>query len=430
MVKAFNGVTNIWYTPMKRSQKLFILAGDNFYQLPQYDRISNGNVLEAFESIDDWTYYAGTFAANTTEYRTGTQSIKVTTREGASGYGDKRVLSPSINFGGSAPNRFRISFYLAEDYENLSGITISLADELHFNTYFYTEIFFTGTNAYGCRKGWNTIDVYSDQWVTSGVISWESDITSVRVAVFPIAGQIINVSFDEIRYAVTMKPGVIITFDGVQASHYNSAFPIMRAKKARGTIFVRQSDVAETTPTWANYLEMYNFGWDIGLYPSITGTLVDLTSGELDTMFATDLAVLDGEGFTRSSKYMSYPGGAYNETVFVAMATAEIKLARTSVSQKFMTDISDGNYILAEYIHLDASLTDVATIKTVIDTVLSSGRLVCFNIHSLVESGAGLGSFLVSDFQEIINYIVSKDIPFLTMNDYYNMQSSAIKIKR
>lgn len=391
--------------------------------LPKNLLLSSGTLFEGFETLGDWTTNsAGSQAANTTEgeFREGTQSIKLTTSSGGIQSATKVINWDS---GGAAPNRLRLYFYCHN---------AAPTDYLYIRVIISNSTNIAGINFYASKTnpaiqpGWNVWDVYPENWVVgNGSPAWDT-MLCLRMQVAAMPEKVAAVSFDSIYLNPVMAPAIMMQFDDGYNSVYSVAYAYMQSKGVRGTFNINTEliDGVAGTVTSEQLLEMDAAGWDIGNHSDDASVLTGLTQEQVATKLAACKATLDGLGLTRASMHHVYPNSAFNETVRLGAIDAGMLTARGTTSTA--SCIPDQNYMWPSSMDLTSGVT-LAAAQTAVDLAVSSGRIVCVLGHRFAAS-AGASTWAIADFQALLDYAVSKNLPFLTTTDYYAAQSGPITV--
>jgi len=141
--------------------------------LPNY-RIQTGTLFEDFESIGDWTI-SGTGAsavADTVNFKTGTQGIKLNSVNGVSAY-----MTKTINKNFSSVGNITLWFYLPDKTNNVTQVMIYLASTTNVSTMnMNVEKSISGD---GFNNGWNKIVVTKDDFTSTGGEAWSN--TMIRM---------------------------------------------------------------------------------------------------------------------------------------------------------------------------------------------------------------------------------------------------------
>lgn len=240
-----------------------------------------------------------------------------------------------------------------------------------------------------------------------------------------------NVTGTPISYS-SKRSTVIITFDDGWLSIFDKAFPIMRANNQSGVAFV---NVEPILGGWSDFISkadiniMYTSGWDISGH---TFSHVDLTL-QNDTSLKHELndtkIWLYQNGYTKSSMFLSYPYGGYNNaTVLAAVKNAGILAARTvDPTTDYVHYTLNGPDILAmKNYEAIGGIDNDATIINQINNAIAVNGLLILSFHKIVdnlsadESNAST-EFKVSDFQNVSNYLKNSNVDVRTLSDYFGI---------
>lgn len=388
-------------------------------ELPQFLLQNQGTVLDGFENVADWTVTKGTAENNTTpgEFRTGTQSIKVVSGTGTDGQLDRAC---SLTFA-SAPHA-RISFY-AHDYANLDSILVLLWKS---GGNFYQSI----QSGSIIKPGWNTWDFVPDAWAITGGLN--GTFIGLRVIVRPKTGLQCTVSLDELKIGLISTPAVLFMTDDGKLSNYSQVYPYMAPRGGRATFYCVTNNIgSEGYCTGAQLQEMGAAGFAVANHTHTHPHLTLLTQEEAQAELTTAKGVLDGLGLTDASAHVAYPYGSYNHTtVMAAMAATNMLTGRVTGNRynyySYDQPNGDCDYYLHNFLPL-ASSVSLATAQAQVDIAISASRPVAFMTHEILASPTG-DNWYIDRFQALINYIVSKGVPFITVSDWWAAKSGPITV--
>lgn len=404
---------------MKRILMLAMATEGGGISIPQNGLLFT-TIWETFEPTASWLVDAGTVAANTTEFRTGTQSLKFTTTVGTKVEAHKTISEVF----GTAP-RLRISLYYHSPFDitKLSSLRIYIYSGANHFDFAFTPGSVTTANLHA---GWVTFEIQPSEWANVGN-DWANTQDKIIMRITPSAGNQIEISFDEIQLNPVMKTAVMMTFDDANVSVYNFAYAYMRSKNKCGTFYVVTNDVdTGGNVTQAHLTEMYAAGWSIGNHTSDHANLTTLTQAEVATKLADGKTALDGWGFARSSTHCAYPLGAYNDTVRAGTVDAGMITGRITASRPPVCT-PEQNYQITVSSTLNNTLT-LDGAKTIVDSALAGGTMIIFYGHILGASAAST-AWVTADFQALVDYCMVKGLAFLTINDFYALQSGPVTIQ-
>lgn len=376
--------------------------------LPQNFIINQGDIIDDFETINNWSVVAnGTREADTVHFKTGTQGIKLTNSVGKIGYTDKNITQ-DYNY-----NTIGLWVYI-ENLSKLGAIVIYLT------TSNFAKYFIKSFNITVLVQGWNYLAIHKDEWGTDGTNeSFENRITKCRIAVYAVSGEQAQVTFDDLRANVVKSPKLVICFDDGNSTDYTQAYSYMAPKGLKGTIYAIKSLIGRTGyNTTAQLTEMYNAGWAIGNHTNTHPDLTTLTQAEIESEITICRDWLLSLGFMRSYRHLSYPIGKRNATVDAAMAATGMLTGRLANNKYPVTIPINSFYTDINCVNVSATAT-LNSVKTVVDTIKNKGTTAFILFHKLEETPTG-DNWSISDFQALIDYIVEKRIDCLTVDEFYN----------
>lgn len=212
----------------------------------------------------------------------------------------------------------------------------------------------------------------------------------------------------------------MFTFDDYDDSIYTEAFPILSAKRGRGTFYVITGGVegAAGRVTWAQLAEMDSAGWSIANHTQNHINLTGLAEAAAKLEMTNGKDDLDTQGLTGSSAHLSYPFGAHNASVRAWASEAGMLTGRTI----------DGGYndLSVAYdlfqIKTQGSGDVLATLKNIVDKAIYDKTIAVFYWHYLPEDIA------VDNFTELVDYIADRYVPFLTIKDLYDLMSGPVTV--
>jgi peptidoglycan/xylan/chitin deacetylase (PgdA/CDA1 family) len=421
---------------MNNALKTILLqnSGAPTVTLPQNLITNPGTLYEDFESTTGWNVGNGSIANNTTQFQTGTQSIKGTSNSGASLMINKTTYSWSMaSFG-----RLRLWFYLhnaVTDYSN--GIELSLANDTGFSNYFYAQL---SANDY-LQSGWNVLDYPQGFFhVGSGSPSWASPIVALRMRNYSGSGKTCATSYDNLTFGTLGAPCVMINFDDGYVEQYNNCFAYMKPLGIPGSLYMIGTWIDGGAPylTSAQLREMDSSRWAIGNHTHDHTTLSTLTEAQCEAELTGGIADLTAAGVPRCANYFCYPGtdNGANANTRTAMTATGILTARNS---RLCFNTAGNPYqpcVLPQFdlygIRSNGVLdtTTLVTAKAWIDQAIAGGFVASMHFHNV---GAA-GQMTTADYHALMDYIYAKWkaglIYPITIDDYYKLTLGPVKIPK
>lgn len=210
------------------------------------------------------------------------------------------------------------------------------------------------------------------------------------------------------------QAAVMFLFDDGVTDLYTNVYSIFATagKKFTAYLITEKLDTAGYITT-AHAQEMYAAGMDIGVHCHTHTSYGGLTQAQIETDLSTAKGIIEAAGMTRASAHAAYPFGVWSATVNAAMVAQSMVTGRT-VTNGYMdfTQIHDRAvlYQLPTYI-VDATVS-LDLIKDIVDEAILYNKKISFLGHSV--SGAE-----ITKYTDAIAYVVSKNIPILTISEWY-----------
>ena len=377
--------------------------------LPQNFALTGVTLLEGFENIANWTVTGGTKEANTTQFKTGTQSLKLTVDSGSTNVEATKNISilllPYKTLGlwvychDTSPNTTIASIYI---------YITSLTN--------WTKYFYIADSEF--KHGWNLLRFSKVSFSNSSGDSWGSTMVRLRVKVNARTDQMPVVSFDSFEGGFLGLPKVCLTFDDIDATAYSEGYTYMNTKGLKGTFYAIQNraDTAGNMTT-EQLNTAYAAGWAIANHTSDHTWLDTLaTQPEIEAKISDCDDWLIANGWTRSAYHLAYPGGNYNDLVLAAVANLGMKTARSIIRRK--QSMPYENIYTINCFSLINTDT-LATVKSWISQAVSA-EVTCFiNFHKITAGAATQVEWSIANFQGLIDWLVEKKYDVLTIDEWY-----------
>lgn len=387
-----------------------------------YYRIQNGTLFEDFENINDWTLSGAgaSITADTTNFKTGSQGIKVTSVNNVSAY-----ITKTINQSFNNVNSFVLWLYIDDvtKYSSSNVALLYLSSTSDFSKSMTTGNILASINtSVGLKTGWNKIILGKGDFSALGGEVWSNTMIRLRLRTLSATDATVNVTFDSLYISEYSRPKCIISFDDGSDTVYSVAYPCMRAKGFRGVTFCPMSpDRLGTTGVMSldNLRELYNYGWDISGH---SYTHVDLTSVSLEqarTELQNEISALLANGFTRAAYDMAWPFSALNSDLLALCRQLGFRTCRTGNDRVQCHTYNDPLQLARYEITTSRTLTDY---KTQIQSAIASGCLIYLNLHIIRTPTSQSTDMTIADFQALINYLASikEQIDVVTLSEWYN----------
>ena len=403
-------------------RRLILINHGNYINLPKDLIVSSGTLWEDFETFADWSG-SGVEAANITQFKTGTQSMKSTIA--ASSWKDIWKL---------------VTWDLSGDWKQLRFWSYYHdTDMTHYASNYVFQLW-TGAAYYKCnppinmcnyKTGWNYITLAKNSFSVSGVPDWAA-IDKLYFASNAYAGGSVAVSYDNLMVGVKSKPCVLYSFDDGDITQYVEAFGYLKSLGIRGTLYMLGIWLNDGTHlTTAQILEMQTAGWTIANHTHNHPDLTTLTEAQQETELALGKATLDAIGIT-GGHYVAYPLGKLNEDTRTAMTALGYRLGSSTQPT--------ASYLGNAYPSLTLPLGDpwnlgrtniyngitLAAAKAMKDQIIENGAVWTPYFHSL---GTGAPNWTVADFKALVDYRRS-EIAHITIDDLYKLTFGPIRVPK
>ncbi len=393
-------------------------------QLPKDLIINEGVLREDFETLDGWgvSGSASGYSAviDTTNYKAGTNSIKLTTPSGGN-----VIVSKSVNWDLSAQaeqGNFRLWVYVYGTSEP-AGFQIHLSNDAGFQNY-YVARYGSGIR-FRNRPGWNLINLRKSDWtVGGGAPSWTSPTVGIRFRVDGVTAD--SYSLDGLYSGVIARPAILFTFDDGKISLYTQAYAYMKTRNVRGTGYPVTDWVNGTNQaTWPQLQEMYAAGWTIGNHTKTHSHLPSLSEADQESELMGARSALNAHGLTNVD-YVCYPYGEYDNNTLTAMANLGMHNGRTLLYGNFVSPVAAPYEIPQREI---ASSVALSTAESWVDTAKSRQEILVIVFHVISANPApDSDDWSIDNFQSLVDYGIQQGVPIITMDDLYWLQYGSVTI--
>lgn len=343
------------------------------------------------EMESGWTsFYAGTFAFDTTTFLTGAASSKITTTAGTLS-GARLVQGPTSFIGYAVRIRFRVS-----NWSQLSEFTIRLYTDAGatLGYLFNFRNYFSSPNN---GEWYDVVIPRSEFELIGGATDWSTVQTLYLRAT---SSAIQDVWVDEISLVPEWdEPFVSVTFDDGYDTQYSEGRKYLDKYNYVATAFVQPNEIGTAGYMTEAQLEVLSdIGWGIEGHhatnlTTLTGAPLEQTVKNIKDWIATRSY--------RGGNHFAYPNGAYNNEV------------RRVVSKHFRTARTiDGfnqppGYVIESKVNSRtiSNATTTATIQGWIDTAQANNEWLILNFHKLVTTATVGIEYSIANFQTVVDYL-------------------------
>ena len=384
--------------------------------LPQNYSISEGTLVEDFESGFAQDLGWGTVSHSDDYVKTGTYSLKIISTTGASHMG---IAKKTISLDLSSYDKMTIWFYVP-DLTHFKAISFVLSSSTTFATSFTATVNRQAGNGFtGVRAGWNKVTFSRGDWTNTNNESWTNTMVRMRVYVYSDATDTITTAYvDTMRFGAKSIGNLLLTFDDGYDDIYDVAYPYMDARGLKGTCYIPGYLIETGTGfmTKANLTELYGKGWAIGNHTYNHVDMSAYTQAQAYAELSTNRDWLIANGLTRAIDHIAYPVGGYSDDVLTAMTQIGAKTGRTIKTWRGQNDIYPYEI---KVVAID-NTTTLATTKSYVDDVTNRGETIVIYLHKLVASPSVSTEWSIANFQGLIDYVAQKKIRVVTIDEWYN----------
>lgn len=375
--------------------------------------IQPGETLDDFEDISGWSAGSGGSVSLSGEFvKSGSNALKLTVNAGTANTAFDKVISLDLSDAGN------ISFWVYVPTLNFSSswFVVYLSSSSAYSKYF----------SYGfssdLHEGWNKLTIPRSGWNNSGGESWENTMIRMRFRVYANGTDEQVVYVDEMKKSVYSRPKVTISFDDGWDSVYNIAYPYMKARGLRGTLFIIESRINTASyMTTAMLQDLFDAGWDICNH---TVNHINMSTYTEEEAYAELLGCRDwirANGWDRrnSASHVAYPQGGYNQAVLDAMESLGMITGRTVINRCQSHKI-DNRYLLTRQSH--GYTSSQATYRGWVTRAIREGQSTEFNYHKIVASGAAFDTEVnTPQFTDMMDFIFahSNQLDVVTRTEWY-----------
>lgn len=375
--------------------------------------IQPGAALDDFESLSGWAAGTGGAAVLSSDYvKEGSNSLKLTVNAGTANVAFDKTVSWDLSDAGN------ISFwvYVPTLKFGSSWFVVYLSSVSNFASYF----------SYGfasvLHEGWNKLTIPKSGWTNTGGEAWENTMIRMRVRVYANGTDEQVVYLDDMKKGVYSRPKIMISFDDGWDSVYNIAYPYMKARGIKGTLFIIESRINTANyMTTAMLQELYDNDWDICNHTVNHNNMAAYTEAEAyaELIGCRDWIRENGWDRNNSASHVAYPNGGYGDGVLAAMESLGMITGRTVINRGQSHEI-DNRYLLTRQSH--GYTASQATYRGWVTRVAREGQSVEFNYHKIEASGADADTEVnTAQFTDLIDFAYAHigQLDFVTRTEFY-----------
>lgn len=376
---------------------------------------------------------AGSITAPTVTLPDGTQGARVTASSDTGG-------NLRLNYapgGGISLTGFQtldMDIHIASPIGNADVVNLNvlLPNEAGFSNYFDVASANSGGSIV-LTRGWNHIRLGRLDFGTGGGSpSYASAINLLRLNFALIASKVITATISNIRKGGFSRSQICVMFDDQGTSVYNTAYPIMAARGIVGSNAVigsylsgsgTQGGYVRCTPT--ELRAMNDAGWDTcnHSWSHQQNVLTTASYSECLTEVVRCRDELMKYGLTRNNSHLLYssPYGEWSTDYLAAARDAGCTLFRTTKNDATVgTQGPQGDGLDTTMRPLQcvsiSDTTNAATVATIIDRAIASGRHLILLFHHIVTSPGSSIEYSTTNFTSIMNHLWKRSAVCDTVN--------------
>jgi peptidoglycan/xylan/chitin deacetylase (PgdA/CDA1 family) len=357
----------------------------------------------------DWAdFYGGDgeVSFDTTDYISGTGSLKVLVNSNASNSGARTYVDPAEDWS----NKFIKIYVKSNDWDNLQEVRLRISTEDQFVSYYQINLRTLLTFPGDHNNEWVEFIVPTSSFTTEGTPDWTT-VNQLIVLGKGVNGEAPTLWFDEYALIARASDSMLsITFDDAHSSDYVEAREVMETYGYKGTIFV-VPELIDTTGrlTQTQVDALHNEGWEISGHGNTN--LTTLTTTEVEEDLKTTKNYLMTYGY-RGGEIYAYPNGAHNSTIR-ALVQKYFSLARTIASHSQPITYMNPLMLHSKIVH---DYDSVATVEGWITDAVNNNEWLILTFHRIVDETPGSATeYAKDDLQEIIDHAYTSGIEVLPM---------------
>ena len=363
---------------------------------------------------------AGNLEDDLLEFVNGKQSLKITTNgDGEEVIIRKDNILPKIDF----DERFLKTWIKISDVKKISGLKISISGDNFdsFKTYWIHKNN-TSPSAINFRNNqWNPLTISLTQTDHNAVNI--SSIDSVSISLADKSTGSVSVWFDELSLGKNYDKGILtFTFDDAPDTQYTNALPILAKYDFSATSYVPTNWIDKSDRLSTNELKELQdvYGWDVSAH---TLNHIDLSNPLYEDQFEKELyqskQFLLDNGFKKGADHFAYPFGTFDNNFSMQLVKKYYKTARGVIGDTETLPVADQYRLRVMYI---SNFTEPIDVSKRVQDAIENGDWLILVFHGIVESNANdrHATYLMSNFEQIVDDIYSKGIQVMTVSEVYN----------
>jgi len=259
-------------------------------------------------------------------------------------------------------------------------------------------------------------DICNSTWVNS-----TADIPVCAVKNWPKVMFIYDDGFPNIfdlAYPIHSKYGQTATIAVVTNRTYYTGLPLSFYWDSSGAY------VDDDSITTQNMTTLYNAGWDVSNHCSDHKDLTSINSSEQIRLIGDGQTWLLNQNFTRSARFLIYPGGAYDSSVIASAKSVGVLAARTAWGEGTFITIP---VVYPEIYYLPVTVaisntTDPEYVKGVIFNG-TANQTVDIMLHQISNYDPDILSWTPDKLDKLSMWIKDNGYSTTTISEWYSLDS-------
>lgn len=261
-----------------------------------------------FESLDEWTATKGSLEADTEQFTTGSQSVRISADDSANRGRIVKTLSSPLDCSEVVPG-------LAMASDVRSSPVIQLWDEnghkAQYRQQTAPENPFVRRN-FGLSKMAGEVDL--ERIGEIHIVNWLGEDREGDLWV------------DDLFFAPRSQQGqVMLQFHGGYEAEYTEIFPVLDEYDVPATTFVPTGQIRESENADGDRLttgqldELAAAGWTVGSYGKRGLRSTDIDADQREAEVTEAASWLEEHGYEDGARFFAFPGGTFDETTYEAV---------------------------------------------------------------------------------------------------------------
>jgi peptidoglycan/xylan/chitin deacetylase (PgdA/CDA1 family) len=212
---------------------------------------------------------------------------------------------------------------------------------------------------------------------------------------------------------------VSIAFDDGMKNQFDCAFPLMKARRIKGTFYVTTDKIRDFShdPSFMNMSELQNLeadGNEIGSHSKTHASLPSLSDERIHGECKFSKEVLQSHGF--AAENFAYPYGDTNEHVD-AIVSQYYRTGRSAYKKPYLMHLSRSQFKLTGFAGESGDSSVLLRLQHIINLVALTNSYAIIFFHNVIPNQrSGRITISSQDFSRFLDYGVSKGVQFLTVS--------------